>query len=84
MEIFIKCNSFTDIPMCYKLYEASSVGVKVKCIIRGMCILYPGIKDQSENIEVISIVGRYLEHSRIYEFKYVDEEKAKFKKGDNE
>lgn len=68
VEIFIKCNSFTDVPMCDKLYEASSVGVKIKCIIRGMCIIKPGIKDLSDNIEVISIVGRYLEHSRIYQF----------------
>jgi len=72
VEIFIKCNSFTDIQMCDKLYEASSIGVKVKCIIRGMCIIKPRVAGLSENIEVISIVGRYLEHSRIYQFKIND------------
>lgn len=71
--IRMKCNSFTDKRIGEKLYEASSVGVKVSLIVRGMCIVKPGIKGLSENIEVISIIGRYLEHSRIYEFSYIDE-----------
>lgn len=66
--ITIKCNSFTDIELCEKVYEASNIGIKVNCIIRGMCIIKPGITGMSENVKVISIVGRYLEHSRIYQF----------------
>lgn len=66
--ITIKCNAFTDKQIAEKLYEASSAGVIVKCIIRGMCILLPGNEEFSKNIKVISIVGRYLEHSRIYQF----------------
>lgn len=68
VEITIKCNSFTDKKIADKLYNASEVGVNVRCIIRGMNILKPGVKGLSENISVISIVGRYLEHSRIYQF----------------
>lgn len=68
VEITIKCNSFTDKNIADKLYQASSVGVKIRCIIRGMNILKPGVKNLSDNILLISIVGRYLEHSRIYQF----------------
>lgn len=67
-QITMKTNSFTDAQMTTKLYTASNAGVKIRLIVRGMCILKPGIPGLSDNIEVISIVGRYLEHSRIYEF----------------
>lgn len=63
--IFLKMNSITDIEMIKKLYDASKAGVKIRMIIRSICSLVPGIKDVSENIEVISIVDKYLEHARI-------------------
>lgn len=66
--IRIKMNSFTDLDIINKLTEASKAGVKVTMVIRGICCLLPGIENQTENIEIRSIVGRYLEHSRIYCF----------------
>jgi len=66
--IIIKSNSFTDKEIMKKLSEASNAGVEIKLIIRGICCLLPGVKDKTENITVISIVGRFLEHSRIYMF----------------
>jgi polyphosphate kinase len=66
--IKLKMNSISDFKITDKLYEASNAGVKIQLIIRGICCLIPGIKGLSENIEAISIVDNYLEHSRIYIF----------------
>jgi len=66
--IILKLNNLTDIQIVKKLYEASSAGVKIKLIVRGICVLQPGVPKLSKNIEAISIVGRFLEHSRIMVF----------------
>ncbi|MEC0303670.1 RNA degradosome polyphosphate kinase [Terribacillus saccharophilus] len=80
--IIMKMNSITDKPIIQKLYEASIAGVQIDLIIRGICCLRPGIKGVSENIRVRSIVGRYLEHTRIYYFHHNGEEKIQLSSAD--
>lgn len=67
-QIIIKANAVTDRELIDKFSEASRAGVKVILIIRGICCILPGIKDKTDNVTVNSIVGRFLEHSRIYSF----------------
>ncbi|WP_142786213.1 polyphosphate kinase 1 [Changchengzhania lutea] len=66
--IRLKMNSISSYPMIDKLYEASNAGVKIQMIVRGICCLIPGVKGMSENIEAISVVDKFLEHSRVYIF----------------
>jgi len=64
--IILKMNSLADEQLIAKLYHANNAGVKIQLIVRGMCCLIAGVKGYSENIEVISIIDKYLEHSRVH------------------
>ncbi len=72
--IILKANSLVDPDIIQALYRASMAGCKIELIIRGICALKPGVKDVSENISVYSIIGKYLEHPRIYYFKHDENE----------
>jgi len=73
--IKLKMNSISSYKMIDKLYEASRAGVKIQMIVRGLCCLIPGVKGMSENIEVISIIDKFLEHTRLYMFSNNDDPK---------
>ena len=73
--IKLKMNSISNNDMINKLYEASRVGVKIQMIVRGICCLIPGVNGMSENIEVISIVDKFLEHTRLFVFANNDDPK---------
>ncbi len=67
-EIVLKVNNLVDDPIVDMLYRASQAGVKIRIIVRGMCSLIPGVVGKSSNIKVISVLDRFLEHARVYQF----------------
>ena len=73
--ISLKINNITNYPLIDKLYEASQAGVKIKMIVRGICCLIPGVKGLSENITVISVVDKFLEHPRVFIFENAGKKK---------
>ena len=66
--VIMKMNSLTDVDFIEKIAEASCAGVKIDLIVRGICCMLPGIEGYTENVRVMSVVGRYLEHPRIFSF----------------
>ena len=80
--ILVKCNSFTDKELIERVIDASMAGVKIRMVIRGICCLTPQIPGMTDNIQMISIVGRFLEHSRIYAFGVGEETKVFIASGD--
>ena len=74
--IKLKMNSISSYKMIDKLYEASNAGVKIQMIVRGICCLVPGVKGMSENIEVVSVIDKFLEHTRLYLFCNNNDEKV--------
>lgn len=74
--IFLKMNSIVDDVLIEKLYEASNAGVKIKLVVRGICSLVTGVKGMSENIQAISVVDKFLEHSRVFIFHNNGDEKV--------
>jgi polyphosphate kinase len=81
-KIVIKCNSFTDKDLILALAEASDLGVKITLIVRGICCLVPQTEGKTRNIKVVSVVGRFLEHSRIYSFGVGEEQVLYIASGD--
>jgi polyphosphate kinase len=73
--MILKLNSLEDKKIIRKLYDASNAGVKITIIVRGICCLIPGVKGLSENIKIISIIDRFLEHARVFIFHNGGEEK---------
>ena len=72
----MKLNNISNYQIIEKLYQASQAGVKIRMIVRGICCLIPGVKGLSENIEVISVLDRFLEHPRVYIFQNSGERKV--------
>ena len=75
-QILLKVNNLVDIPLIDDLYRASQAGVKIRAIVRGMCSLVPGVKGLSENISIISVVDRFLEHPRVMVFENGGDQKV--------
>ena len=80
--IMVKCNSFTDKDIIERFVDASRAGVEIRLVVRGICCLTPQIPGLTENIQIISIVGRFLEHSRIYAFGAGEETRVFLASGD--